>query len=171
MEHRITGDFIFNYIHNYEAGLPKHYASDLDLVLLDKKPEPHIPAFLEMKREGEPVKFTQAILFEYLKDTAPVFIIRAKNDIKELPSDEHLFDVERFIKTKNLSKEPPEIETQTVEKDLKWGGYVEYDSWTEFRCSQKDGLVGWEDDLRRGFLDYVEKDVDNGPFSDYWDKY
>ena len=170
MEHRITGDFVFNYIHNYEAGLPKHYASDLDLVLLERKPEPHIPAFLEMKRKGEPVKFTQAILFEYLKDIAPVFIIRSKNNLVELPSEEHLFDVELFVETKELLDEPPTMITETVEEDLHWGGYVENDSWTEFRCSEKDGLIGWEDNLRRGFLDYVDRDVSGGPFADYWDK-
>jgi hypothetical protein len=137
----------FNWLHRHEAGLDQHYATDLDLVLIDKRP-PRISAFLDFKMAGEPVRFTQAVAFEQLQDTAPVYIIRAESPLKQTPVEEHRFTVYKFIRAVDTSPTPPEIETEVVRRSVPWGGLVEHSSRSDFLYNGGDGLIGWEHTVR-----------------------
>ena len=50
------------------------YASDADLCLVSKRP-PGVVAYLDYKGSGEPVTFTEAILYNVWMTYAPVFIV------------------------------------------------------------------------------------------------
>jgi len=146
----------FNYLHRHEAGLDRHYATDVDLVLVEKHPEPHIPAFFEFKQEGEPVRFTQALLFAQLQSFAPVFIIEATTDVIDTPPDEHRFTVKRFDSVQDIKKEPPEIELETLREDIPWGGCVTYSSPFEREHDGGSGLIGFEETLRNRHFDHSD---------------
>jgi hypothetical protein len=141
----------FRYNHRHRAGFDTHWASDLDLVLIEREPNPHISAFLEFKNDGEPIRFTQAVMFETFQPTAPVFIVIAENDMLENDPDEQVFTVERFDEVEDLSPSPPDVATTTIKKDVPWGGLVDNN---EFELDFRDnatvrGLIEWEDELRR----------------------
>lgn len=143
-----TGEDRFNYLHRHEAGLDRHYATDVDLVLVEKHPHPHIPAFLEFKRDGEPIRFTQALLFDQLREFAPVFVIEATTDVIDTDPDEHRFTVKRFVCIHDIAAHPPEVELEVVRENIPWGGLVTYSTPLEWKERGGDSLIGFEEALR-----------------------
>lgn len=53
---------------------PGYWASDLDLVLVEKAP-PGVVAVLEVKQPGEPASFAQVVLLNRLLTVAPVYFV------------------------------------------------------------------------------------------------
>lgn len=146
----------FNYLRRHEAGLDRHYAADLDLVLVEKHPEWQIVAFVEFKQDSEPVRFTQAVLFDVLDSVAPCFVVEAQVDLLDTEPEEHRFDVKQFKGVTDIEAHPPVVQLEPVLEDVGWGGLVDYESqfhWTEF--GDRTGLIGWEEDLRSAAIDRV----------------
>ena len=148
----------FKYLHRHEAGLERHYATDLDLVLVEKHPEPHVTGFLEFKNHTEPVRFTQAVLFGALKDVAPVFVVESRGDILADDPCDHRFTVKEFVQVVDLSTHPPDVEMRTVADDLSWGGLIDHETamvWERERGGS-GGLIEWEEALRN--RQFAERD-------------
>ena len=150
----------FNWLHRHEAGLDQHYATDFDLVLVDKKPT-RISAFLDFKMENEPVRFTQAIAYDEIQEVAPVYIIRAETELIGIPAEEHRFTVLRFVETVDLAPTPPVVETETIRESVPWGGLVEHSTRSDFLRNGGDGLIAWEHTIR-----YPERVITDGGASD-----
>jgi hypothetical protein len=136
----------FKYLHR-KAGLSKHYASDLDLVLVDKHPK-RISGFIDFKYKDEPIKFTQSIIFPKLIDIAPVFIIRAETDIDGEDRVNHRFTVSEFVETVDSKQHPPDVKTEVIEQHLSWGGLISYANESHFLDEGGNGLIGWEHKIR-----------------------
>jgi hypothetical protein len=66
----------FKYLHKKLSR--RFYACDLDFILVGKSPY-RIIAFLDYKRQTEPLTFSEIIAFNELKKLAPVFIVRSNN--------------------------------------------------------------------------------------------
>jgi len=130
-----------------DAGLSKHYATDLDLVFVDKHPK-RISAFVDFKNPDEPIKFTQSIVFEKLSDIADVYIIRSEDPISDLQPSEHRFNVLRFIETIDSREDPPVVDTELIDENISWGGLIEHASRRKFLKNGGDGLIGWEHEIR-----------------------
>lgn len=138
----------FNYLHRHEAGLDRHYAADLDLIIIEKHPEPHIPAFIEFKQQREPIRYTQAVLFKHLSAIAPVFVVIAETELVNTDASDHRFTVRRFCGVIDSDPTPPELAWRTVRENIPWGGKVTYDSPFDWEEHGGDGLIGWEESLR-----------------------
>jgi len=132
-------------------GLSEHYASDLDLVFVDKNPD-RVTAAIDFKGPDEHVKFTQAILYEHLKLVARegVYIVRGKTYIHGEKPSEHRFDIERFERTIDRRADPPKVELTTVHENIPWGGLNQYDDKADFLKNGGEGVIGWEHKLRNG---------------------
>jgi hypothetical protein len=156
----MTGDHEqrFKFLHR-QAGLSGHYASDLDLVLIDKYPK-RISAFIDFKHKDEHIKFTQSVIFPQLVDIAPVFIIRSETDIAEVDRVNHRFTVSKFIETVDSKQDPPDVETEVIEENLPWGGLVTHGNEAHFLSEGGDGLIGWEHELRQSGIPTPEPDED-----------
>ncbi len=99
------------------------WATDLDLVLVDKYP-PGIVAVIDYKKPSDSVSFTEAILYNLLITTAPVFIVEAIN---------------------------PYVGPYTI-KVYKWGSWKEFPPRIEYReviqLADRDAYEEWERMLR-----------------------
>jgi hypothetical protein len=137
----------FKLLHR-KAGLSEHYASDLDLVFVDKHPK-RISAFIDFKHKDEHIKFTQSIIFPQLTDIAPVFIIRSETDIEDVDQTNHRFTISEFIETVDSKQQPPDVKTEVIAKNLSWGGLITHGSRMRFFTEGGDGLIGWEHKLRQ----------------------
>lgn len=163
---KFTAGDRFNYLHRHEAGLDRHYASDLDLVLIEKHPHPHIPAFIEFKQQHEPIRYTQAVLFEHLSSIAPVFAVIADTDLIETDPTEHRFTVQRFAGIVDSEPTPPEVAWRTVDKEIPWGGKVTYQSAFDWQEAGGDGLIGWEESVRNREFD-GDAELEDSALRDY----
>lgn len=161
-----SGDDRFNFIHQYEAGFPRHYACDIDLALVEKHPEIHIPAFIEFKQMTESIRYTQAVLFEQLRDVAPVYIIISEQNILQTPPDRHRFTIKEFIGINDISPTPPDVELELKHESVPWGGEVTYQSSFDWDENGGDGLIGWEDNLRDQRVDGEREDADDSTDND-----
>lgn len=133
----------FNWLHRHEAGLDEHYITDIDMVLIDKNPL-RTTGFIEFKMKDEAIRFTQAVAYESLRKTAPVFIVRAEQSLLDNEPPDHTFTIERFNKLVEHRTHPPEVDTDIIERSVSWGGLIEYTSPREFHRDGGDGLIGWE---------------------------
>ena len=140
----------FNYNHRHEAGYDRHWSSDIDLVLTERDPNPHISAFLEFKNVSEPIRFTQAVIFKTLQSIAPCFIVTAEHDMLETDLEDQTFSVERFDGIEDLSPTPPKLDTTEILSDVSWGGFVDNSKFAVQSSGEelKRGFVEWEDELR-----------------------
>lgn len=143
-----TAEDKFNYLHRHEAGLDRHYATDVDLVLVEKHPRPHIPGFIEFKRQGEPIRYTQAVVFSELQEIAPVYKVESEIDIMKNDPPNHNFTVKKFNGVIDSNPSPPIIDWQTVHENICWGGRINYKTSYGWEESGGDGLIGWEEELR-----------------------
>jgi hypothetical protein len=141
------------------AGLSEHYASDLDLVFVDKHPK-RISAFIDFKHKDEHIKFTQSIIFPELSNIAPVFIIRSETDIEDVDQTDHRFTVSKFIETVDSKQQPPDVKTEAIAENLSWGGLITHGSRSRFFTEGGDGLIGWEHELRQLDTPTAEPDED-----------
>lgn len=134
-------------------GLSEHYASDLDLVFVDKNPD-RVTAVIDYKGPDEDVKFTQAILYEHLKSVVEegVYIIRGKTHIHGKTASKQRFDIEKFERTIDRRPSPPKVELTTVRENIPWGGLNGYDNKSDFLKNGGGGVIGWEHKLRNGSL-------------------
>lgn len=158
-----TAEDRFNWLHRHEAGLDRHYGTDIDLVLVEKHPEPHIPAFFEFKRDGEPIRFSQALLFEQLQSFSPVFIIEAITDVLDTPPEEHRFTVRRFDSVRNIKPSPPKINLELIRENIPWGGRVTYSSAFEWQNDGGAGLIGFEEALRNRYFEDSDSEFADTP--------
>jgi hypothetical protein len=156
----MTGDHEqrFKRLHR-KAGLAEHYASDLDLVLVDKDPK-RISAFIDFKNKDEHIKFTQSIIFPQLSDIAPVFIIRAETAIDGVDRVDHRFTVSEFIETTDSKQHPPDVETEVIEENLSWGGLITHGNKAHFLDEGGGGLIGWEHEVRYPDTSAFEREED-----------
>lgn len=141
----------FNYNHRHKAGFDHHWASDLDLVLIEREPNPHISAFLEFKNRDEEIRFTQAVVFNALQSVAPCFVVVSENEMLDAEAEEQSFTIKRFDSVEDYSPSPPEVNLTEVASGVSWGGLVDN---SEFALNFGDsevsrGLIDWEDELRR----------------------
>lgn len=150
----------FMWSHRHEAGLDKHYVSDVDMVMVDKHPL-RVTAFADFKMPDEDIRFSQSVAYESLRKTAPVFIIRAEQSLLDTPTQSQTFTVERFKRLIDHRPDPPEVATEVVEKSVPWGGLVDHRSKSDFIRNGGDGLIGWEH--RRRYPDKIlDRQMNNG---------
>jgi hypothetical protein len=114
----------FTLAHKRELG-PGFYASDVDLVLVDKA-EPGIVAFFDCKAPGEPISFAEVIAYEELVPIAPLYVVEV-DDPRTGP-----FTVARYVRG-DWGPSPPVVELEPVARLADWRAFL-----------------GWELELRRG---------------------
>jgi len=131
-----TRDDIYRWLH-YHAGLSSHFTTDIDAAWVNANPEPTVMAFVEFKMKGESISFPQAVFFESVSKSVPVFIIRGLNDIMTNPPSDHRFKIERVIGLRHNQPRNP-CRTKTIVESIPWGGDVNI----------TDGLIEWEDQYR-----------------------
>lgn len=113
------------------------YATDVDLVLIDKQP-PGVVAFLDYKKPYDSVTFTEALYYNLIMYNAPVFIIESST-----PEDGP-FVISRYLGG-DWRPEPPDVEIEHV---------TNLTDWTEFKeweCSLRQEYrkrKGWNGQLR-----------------------
>jgi len=142
----------FMWSHRHEAGLDKHYVSDIDMVMVDKHPL-RITAFADFKMPDEDIRFSQSVAYESLREKAPVFIIQAEQSLLSTSTGSQTFTVKRFNGLIDHQPHPPEIDLEVVKRSIPWGGLVNYDSESDFIRNGGDGLIGWEH--RRRYPDKI----------------
>lgn len=123
----------------WHKGLSKQfYASDLDLVLVEKSP-PGIVAAIDFKTNGDTVSFAECILYNSLVAAGiPVFIVRATemaplNGCNEVTFAD--FTIERYLGG-DWRPNPPRVELELVASGLSAG---EFETWElELRKEYKE---------------------------------
>ena len=84
----------------------RFYATDLDLVLVEKTP-PRIVAILDYKRRSDRITFAEAIAYNHFVTLEiPVFLVWSEAPFR-------CFDVQRYV-WGNWRPEPPEITSRTI---------------------------------------------------------
>jgi hypothetical protein len=101
----------FTYAHKARLG-PGYWATDVDLVLVEKDP-PGIVAYLDCKRPNEPVSFAEALAYNKLQATAPVFVIEVR-DAEWGP-----FTVSRYV-AGDWHRSPPTVRLEPVRECADW---------------------------------------------------
>ncbi len=99
------------------------YACDLDLILVQKPPR--IVAFIDFKKSGDIVQFSEVLAYNILQTVAPIYIIRG-DDPENGP-----FQVYRYLEG-NYVPEPPHVNLEMITC-----------------CPDWQSLKEWEDGLRR----------------------
>lgn len=111
------------------------YASDVDLVLLDRA---GVVAFLEFKVDKEPITFTEAVLFDALVALAPVYVVRATVGAREflqLKRPQQRFWVQHWGGVVDIRPTPPLVQVETLFE----GGWRELAQWEKELREQRKG--------------------------------
>ena len=154
-EGRSEGDE-FMWTHRHEAGLDKHYVTDIDMVMVDKHPL-RVTGFVDFKMPDEDIRFSQSVAYESLRKTAPVFIVRAEQSLLNTERKSQTFTVERFKRLIDHRPDPPDVDTEVIKRSIPWGGLIDHDSKSEFIRNGGDGLIGWEH--KRRYPDKILKEA------------
>ena len=115
----------FKAAHKAELG-PGFFASDLDLVLVQKEPA-GVVAFLDCKQPGEPISFTEVIAYNALLVVAPIYVVEVRDAAARGP-----FTVYRY-RGGDWHPRPPAVQLERV-----------------LVCPDWRGLKAWEEELRKG---------------------
>ncbi len=91
-----------------KQGPSNFYASDLDLVLVEKQP-PGIVAMFDYKQPWDIVTFAESIAYNSLTRIAPIYIIEGSNP------EEGPFHVFRFLHA-DWHPEPPDVQKEYIGK-------------------------------------------------------
>jgi hypothetical protein len=135
-----TRDDIYRWLH-YHAGLKSHFTTDVDAAWVNANPEPNVLAFVEFKMEHETASFPQAVFFDAVRESVPVFIVRGLTDIMTTPPSEHRFTLERVTGLRHNEPRDP-CEKEIIIESIPWGGDV----------TAADGLIDWESRYRDAVL-------------------
>jgi hypothetical protein len=96
----------------------KFYATDLDLLLVEKYPENHIVCAIDYKQSWDGITFTQVILFNWLLDEdIPVYVVQE--------TDADTFSIYKYLGG-DPKPEPPKVQLKLLHDGLGW---AEFEAW------------------------------------------
>lgn len=81
---------IFKWAHKNKMNDAPFYAADADLCLIMSKPKRGVVAYLDYKGSGEPITFTEQILYDEWVTAKPVYIVEGA-DPENGPFKIHLY--------------------------------------------------------------------------------
>ena len=115
------------------------YATDLDLVLVAKHP-PGVVAYLDYKKLGDSVTFTEALLYNFFLTMSPVYLVEG-DDPEKGP-----FTIMRYFGG-DWRPNPPDIETEIVAVISDWN---EFETWELDLRAEYKSRGGWNGNLKGG---------------------
>lgn len=130
----------------HKAKLPdSQWATDADLVLVEKYPIPFPVAILDFKMPRDGLSFTEAILYQHLSSlpnpyTVPVYLVEAVNDFLNLPENEHRFCVKRVFDM-DYRPNPPKYAHKLIADNMTWDQFSEWEQ--RLRRYRKDQVSKW----------------------------